>query len=180
MTATASALPSLPTVKASEPGALPTIVVDSREQTPLPIRRLPTVEGGLYTGDYSIRGMEASFAVERKSIADLVTSVGPERSRFERELHRLRSYDFARLLVIGTEQDIRTGNYRSRMNPKSVLHSLWAYEARYRLLTVFAATPEAGAALVERWAYFYTRETIRRADGLFRGIRNAEPEGARA
>ena len=31
---------------------LPCVVVDSREQDPLPIRRLPVIRTGLYSGDY--------------------------------------------------------------------------------------------------------------------------------
>jgi hypothetical protein len=38
---------------------------------PLRFERLKAVAGTLYSGDYSIAGLEASFAVERKSIDDL-------------------------------------------------------------------------------------------------------------
>ena len=51
------------------------IVTDSREQTPLVFTRFPTITAGLVTGDYSVRGLEDHFAIERKSIADLVGSV---------------------------------------------------------------------------------------------------------
>lgn len=140
--------------------ALPTVVVDTREQDPLPIARLPTVAGTLTSGDYALAGAEERLAIERKSIADLVSCVGPERDRFERELHRLRGHDFARLLIVGTETEIREHRYRSRTKPKSVLHSLYAWEIRFRVPFVFAPTPEAGAALVERWTWFYCREII--------------------
>lgn len=143
----------------------PVIVVDSREQEPLPIRE-PFERGGLYSGDYSYRGGEDRFAVERKSIADLVASVGPERDRFENELHRLRGYDFARLLVIGSIGEIEMGRYRSRMNPTAVLHSCWAFEARYRLPVVFTPTAEEGARLVERWAFWHAREAMKRSERI--------------
>jgi len=78
---------------------LPTLVIDSREQEPLPIRRLPWCRGGIYTGDYSVVGLETLFSVERKSIADLVDCcVDSNRKRFENELHRLRGFRFRRLL----------------------------------------------------------------------------------
>jgi ERCC4-type nuclease len=48
-------------------------VVDVREQTPLVFTRLQAVSGTLYSGDYSIQGLEAIFSVERKSIEDLVS-----------------------------------------------------------------------------------------------------------
>src|SRR5690606_8361398 len=50
----------------------PTIVVDTREQQPLPFSRLKSERGTLATGDYSFRGGEEVFAIERKSVADLV------------------------------------------------------------------------------------------------------------
>ena len=39
----------------------PVIVVDTREQAPLKFERLESVAGTLYSGDYSIAGLEASF-----------------------------------------------------------------------------------------------------------------------
>ena len=69
----------------------PIIVVDTREQKPLSFQRLEAVPGTLAIGDYSIAGLEHLFAVERKTIADLVGCCAPaeNRSRFERELHKL-------------------------------------------------------------------------------------------
>src|ERR1700757_1958282 len=120
--------------------AEPMIVVDTREQLPLPFSRLKTRAGALVTGDYSVAGLESLFAIERKSIGDLVgCCVGENRERFERELHRLRGYHFARLLVIGTRGEIEMQRYRSKISPRSVLGSLAAWEVRY-LPVVFAAT----------------------------------------
>jgi hypothetical protein len=46
---------SLPTI---------TIVIDSREQTPLVFTRFASVTGTLTTGDYSVVGLEELFAIE--------------------------------------------------------------------------------------------------------------------
>ena len=143
-----------------------TITIDTREQTPLPFSNIPTEAGTLQSGDYSIRGLEHLFAIERKTIADLVGSVTRDRERFERELHRLRGFHFARLLVIGSEQQIANGQYRSNANPKAVLHSMYALEIRYSVPIVFSPTPQAAALLVERWAYWYAREICKNAKGL--------------
>ena len=140
----------------------PTIIIDSREQSPLVLTRLKSQVGSLQSGDYSVLGLEDEFSCERKSISDLCGSLTSGRERFERELHRLRGFRFARLLIIGTEEDIKAGNYRSRVNPKSVWASLCAFEVRYGVPFVFAPTPEEGALLVERWAYYYTREHFRK------------------
>jgi DNA excision repair protein ERCC-4 len=76
------------------------VVFDSREQDPLIFQNLTSVRGTLYTGDYSILGLEELIAVERKTIPDLVSCcMGENRERFERELHRLRGFRFKRLLI---------------------------------------------------------------------------------
>jgi hypothetical protein len=77
-----------------------------------------------------------------------------DRQRFERELHRLRGFHFKRLLVIGTEQEIRAGQYQS---------NVYAFEARYDVPVIFSPTPEQAALLVERWAYWYAREVQKNA-----------------
>lgn len=148
----------------------PKIVVDSREQNPLVFTRLASIPGTLYAGDYSIAGLQASFAVERKSLDDLANcSMGNNRERFEHELLRLRGYRFRRLLVVGTRTDIAAGHYHSRIAPKAVLATLGAFEVRYDLPVVFAETPEGAATCIERWAWYYAREAVENANDLLRG-----------
>ena len=156
----------------------PTIVVDSREQAPLRFLRLESVTGSLASGDYSFAGGEHLFAVERKSIPDLVSSVcTQERERFERELHRLRGFRFARLLIVGTREEIETGSYRSQAKPKSVLNSLAAFEARYSVPVVFAPTPTVAAAQIESWAYWCAREVVEAANELLKGHKRVQRAG---
>jgi len=56
----------------------PVLLVDTREQDPLPLHlNHPNWIGGerrvaLKTGDYSVEGMEGLLCLERKSLADLV------------------------------------------------------------------------------------------------------------
>ena len=113
-------------------------------------------------------GLEELFAVERKSIPDLVACCGAERDRFERELHRLRGYRFKRLLIVGAEVDIQAMRYRSRMAPAAVLGSLCAFEVRYDVPVVFCRSPQAAARLVERWAFYFARECVESVNGLWR------------
>jgi len=164
-------LPPLPALKhlGELADRLPVIVIDTREQEPLPIRRLPVIRSGIYSGDYSIAGMEAVFAVERKSIADLVSCcAGSNRERFENELHRLRGFKFKRLLIIGTQAEIEAGQYRSNIRPASVLGTLAAFEIRYDIPVVFAPTPEDGAHRVETWSWYMAREAVETVNGIFR------------
>jgi DNA excision repair protein ERCC-4 len=155
-------------------GTEPVIVVDSREQAPLPFARLKTQAGTLITGDYSVAGLENLFAVERKSISDLVgCCMGENRERFEREMHRLRGFRFRRLLIVGTEEDILAGRYRSAITPQAIMATLGAFEARYDLPVVFRPTPELAAAQIERWAYWFTREMVETVNSLWRGQKDA-------
>jgi ERCC4-type nuclease len=161
----------------------PTLVIDTREQTPLAPQRLPWTRGTLTTGDYSVLGLEDLFAVERKSIDDLVAccksgtkAAEGERERFERELHRLRGFRFARLLVVGTVADIEAGAYKSEIAPLAVRNSLRAFEARYNIPVIFRSTPEAAAELVEDWAYWFARECA----GAVEKMRLAEKRAERA
>jgi ERCC4-type nuclease len=148
----------------------PVIAVDTREQTPLKFTRLQAVERALFTGDYSIKGLEDQFAVERKSIDDLVNCcLSSNRERFEHELHRLRGYQFKRLLVIGSREDIAAGLYHSRINPKAVLATLAAFEIRYSIALVFCSSPEEAATMVERWVWWFSREVVENANALLRG-----------
>lgn len=176
-TAAPESLPALPALRhlGDLADLRPTIVVDTREQDPLPICRLPSVRGTLTSGDYSVAGLEDLFAVERKSIPDLVSCcVGENRERLERELHRLRGCRFARLLIVGTREEIEGGCYRSKIKPAAVLHSLAAWEARFGVPVVFLPTPEAAAEQVEAWAYWFAREAVTSANGLLRANRAAK------
>lgn len=137
---------------------LPQIIIDSREKTPLAFANLPTETSTLYSGDYSVKGLEEVFAIERKTIADLVSSLTRNRDRFTNELHRLRGYRFRRLLIVGSRHEIQIGNYRSQAKPRAILASLAAVEARYDIPAVFSSTPFAAALTVEQWAFWAWRE----------------------
>lgn len=153
----------------------PVVIIDTREQDPLPISRLETVRAGLQSGDYSFQGGEHVFAVERKSIDDLVgCCTGENRERFEREMHRLRGFRFKRLLIVGSKRTIEAQGYRSKIKPAAVLHSLAAWECRFDLPVVFVDHPEQAAALVEGWAWWFAREMVEGANSLLRGSKTVE------
>jgi ERCC4-type nuclease len=145
----------------------PVIVIDTREQEPLTFTRFEAVRDTLYSGDYSVRGLENSFCVERKSLDDIANCcVNSNRDRFEHELHRLRGYQFKRLLIIGTREEIGAGRYHSRVVPKAVLATLGAFEVRYSIPLVFCSSPQEAAAAIERWAFYYSREVMKLAQVL--------------
>lgn len=147
--------PKLPAITI-EPGSMPTIIIDKAEQDPLPISFATSIEH-LTTGDYSYKGGEMTFRVERKSIADLTTCIGVDRDRFERQLDRMRAYQYPRLLIVGDASDFINGRYRSRLDPAKGLSSLRAFEARY-IPIWWESTAESAARRVELWAYWHYRE----------------------
>jgi ERCC4-type nuclease len=133
----------------------------------------------LIAADYSIAGAETLFGIERKTIPDLITSCTSERERFERELVRLRSFRFRRLVIVGSESDILHGNFRSLANPKAVIATLHCFEVRYDLPFQFCATPEIAARLIERWARWFSRELYKNANALLESSQ-VEKENARS
>jgi ERCC4-type nuclease len=148
----------------------PVIIVDTREQQPLVFSHLESRRGTLGTGDYSILGLEQEFSVERKgSIDEVALCCGEERERFTRELFRLRSHKFRRLLIVGSEEAIVTHQYRSNIKPQSVLGSLYAWQARFDIPIAWCQTPAAAARLTELWVFYYCREVVESANNLLRG-----------
>ena len=148
----------------------PVIVIDNREQEPLRLTHFESVRDTLYSGDYSLRGLENSFAVERKSLDDLANCcLATNRDRFEHELHRLRGYQFKHLLIIGSREEIAVGRYHSRIAPRAVLATLGAFEIRYSIPLVFCASLKEAAAAIERWVSWTAREIVKSANNLLRG-----------
>lgn len=111
-----------------------TIIEDTREQTPL--TEWPSwvrVERAtLHTGDYSILGWEESFTVERKSLADLITTMltGYEASserpkrRFNRVLERMRHFDCRSVVVTATPEQVLAARFHCG---KPAGSALWGF-----------------------------------------------------
>ncbi|MEM7387249.1 MAG: ERCC4 domain-containing protein [Verrucomicrobiota bacterium] len=138
-----------------------TVVIDTREKAPLRFSE-NTESGSLYSGDYSIKGYEDIFAVERKSLADLTGSLSSGRDRFQRELHRLRGYRFKRLLIVASKADAKAKKYRSQITPASVFGSVQAFEVRYDIPVIWEPSELNAARLVEQWGKYFVREHLAR------------------
>ena len=50
-----------------------------------------------------------------------------------------------------------------------MLATVCAFEVRYDLPVVFVSTAQAGARLVERWAFYYARQAVETVNDLWRG-----------
>jgi ERCC4-type nuclease len=126
-----------------------TVLVDNNEQIPYRFtglhadsrqNNLPliiTVErANLHTGDYSIKDHHNRVMVERKSLADLFSTLSQGRARFEDELLRMNDPKYFPLVsAVVVEADLETILKRppplSQLNPKSVVRSMIAWQQRF-------------------------------------------------
>jgi ERCC4-type nuclease len=124
------------------------VIIDTREQAPFSFGRFPDVQverATLPTGDYSLAGFESVIACERKEVNDLIACLqNGNRDRFERELSRGVALHRFSVLVEATLEDISHHRYRSEMNPKAALQSLFAFQVRYGTAFLFCGN-RAGA-----------------------------------
>ena len=146
-----------------------TVIVDSREQLPWSFRNfkcdsphqerpliITTKVKALKTGDYSIHGYEDRVCIERKSLADLYSTIGQNRERFVAEFERMLAFEFAALVIEADWLTICTSPpSHSKLHPKSVYRSLLAWSQRYNVHVHACSTPvfaeEMGFRLLERY-----------------------------
>jgi ERCC4-type nuclease len=95
------------------------IVIDTREKRPYIFEN--SIKKALLSGDYSLEGFENQIAIERKSLDDFISTILNSSLRFRRELTRLTAYEYAAVIVEGSIQDILNGEYKSKINPQSLL-----------------------------------------------------------
>lgn len=139
------------------------IVVDHREKKPYDFPSISDefIETGeLNVGDYSIKGFEDTYAVERKTLDDLATSLGSDRLRFENEIRRANGFanrndddnpipgtkpdrplDEFIVVIEGSESDVypysdsgHCPNYYSRIVPNAVIGTVEQWPDKYRSL----------------------------------------------
>lgn len=121
------------------------VCVDGREKAPYHFTGLvadaaqqhrpiivPTEWAHLKTGDYTIRGLEDQFTVERKSLVDLFSTLGQHRDRFEAEHKRMAKMLRALVVIESTWFEItHWPPERSKLNPKTVFRTAVSWYARY-------------------------------------------------
>ena len=140
------------------------IIIDTREELPYTTFTVPTERGALYVGDYSIKGLEKHDAIERKELNDLIGCLTKSgRDRFERELCRGKGLDFFAVVVEGSIQDIKAGNYRSQMHPNAAYNSILAFMVRYKCPFFFVPNRKRGAELIQELLKHAYEDVLKRA-----------------
>jgi ERCC4-type nuclease len=124
----------------------PVIAIDTREQAPYDFdgSGLQTVRIGLSTADYSVVGLEAKVAIERKMLQDFVSCCTHERPRFWRELERLKLYPIKAVVVEGTIDQILMGQFRGAANPRSIVASALAIVIDHQIPVLFSGSRQQG------------------------------------
>ena len=124
------------------------VVIDTRER--LPYEFEDSIIRTLQTGDYSIFGYEDQVTVERKTKADAYGTIGKGRTRFIKELERLREIDYSAIVVEASLSNFVEAPQFSQLNPKSAINSLLAWSIRYGVHVYFADNRTMGNLLTLR------------------------------
>jgi ERCC4-type nuclease len=111
------------------------LVIDTREQNPLctEVKGLTVCRDTLKDGDYSIRGFEDQFTVERKQTSDFFSFIGKERRRTVQKLERLKTFDFAAIVIEASIDDLFSPQLYTQISPEVVRHFLVSANVRYGL-----------------------------------------------
>ena len=150
------------------------IVIDSNEQTPLRFSPdAPTIRQKIYPGDYSIVGFTNKFAVERKSLEDLVGSLlgteiqadGSKRYRLDKlteELLAMRDFKFKCLCCEEPRSRLEAGWYHSSVKPFNIIGIICDLEAYTGVQFKFFEDREQMA----RWIEYEAKQFWRVEHGL--------------
>lgn len=133
------------------------IVIDTREQKPLwlpkPPKGLVLTRGTLKNGDYSIRGFEDVFAIERKD-TDLFAYLTREREKTKEKLIRLSDYEFKALVIEFQEEELYMPHLFTDISPEVIRQSLVSFEIKYGL-HIFYGDKRAIERKVLDWMIYY-------------------------
>lgn len=145
------------------------VLVDSREQKPLRFRSLRSERATLKSGDYSVRGpgfdLRDTVLIERKSVADLVSSLGTGRARFEREMERLARVRWRYLVIEGEWRELAAGTRFSGLTPKQIVSPMLAWQMKYDLHVIAMPDRAWAARAVEMLLFFAAKYTIESTKG---------------
>jgi len=134
------------------------IRVDTREQQPLEFENCGVVRGTITVFDYAIEGDHNAFAVERKSLADLIQSIAMQRN-FARELkkiRRARAVGMPRIFYVveANREDVEHYDYscfkNGRVSPQFIYRQLSILEYEHDVHVVFSCDALGAARDVYR------------------------------
>lgn len=139
------------------PFTLPTLLVDTREQTPLDFsiykeRFQHVCPASLPFGDYQVMspGLDRSIVFERKSLNDLVGTLTTGRERFIRELEKLADCEYAAIIIEASYGAV-LGPYKySKMPSHKIIGQLQMYQVRFDIDVIFAGSRQHSTEIIMR------------------------------
>ncbi|NOU36253.1 MAG: hypothetical protein HOO88_05745 [Kiritimatiellaceae bacterium] len=123
------------------------IRIDTREQLPLDFDRCAVVRNTIQTFDYAIEGDQFRFAIERKSLPDLIQSLAIQKN-WCRELKKIRRaralQNMPRIFYVveANREDIEHFDYSlftgGRVGPDFIFHQLSEFEYFHDVHVIFS------------------------------------------
>jgi ERCC4-type nuclease len=140
-----------------------TVVTDTREQLPyiFDSKKVATIRKALPAGDYSLDGLEDRVAVERKTLADFVTTVIRGRKRFHRELQKLSAFESACVVVECNFRDLVEGRYRSGAHPHALIATVASIVVDFGVPVYFCSDRQAACRFVQEYLTRFHRRIAR-------------------
>jgi len=129
------------------------LIQDTNEQKPLwtdneswVINK--TLRNGKYTrGDYSIKGFEDKFCIERKQMSDFYSYIGKERMKTTHKMHQFQQMNWVGFVIEASEDDILMGHPMSQVSPETARQALVSFEIRYGVHVYYNRSREC----IKRW-----------------------------
>ena len=145
------------------------LIQDTREQRPLFTGEdypglikgeLTVIQTALPDGDYSIKGFESRFSIERKQLSDFYTYIGKDRDSTRKKMERFKEIvsagGFAGLIIESSEEDVLAGYSMSRLSPNVARAALTSFEVRYGIHVYMSRSRDALRRwIIERAVKFY-------------------------
>ncbi len=141
------------------------IIIDTREQLPyidvFDRLKINYYKKALRTGDYSIKGHENKFALERKTLNDFISSITSGRERFIKEMKRASAFTYFAVIIETSYFDIKHKNYYSDVPPKVILNTIFSWSTKYNMPFFLVGSREGGALATVKLAEFYLKNVAK-------------------
>jgi ERCC4-type nuclease len=136
------------------------VVVDTREQQPIfgsrPPKGLTITVSKLDYGDYSLRGFENQFCIERKKISDLLSYCTVEREKKTKpKMEQFKRMDWVGLIIEARESEVYSPYEHSNISPEAVRQAIVSFEVRYGVHVYIGNRENSLRWMVDRMVKYY-------------------------
>lgn len=136
------------------------IVQDTREQNGL-FKEGQCVIATLHTGDYSIQGCEETFSIERKSLADLFSTLSGGHDRFKKEIARSLELEYFAIVVEGSWTSMVGKTFHgakySKMPGSVIAKIITTIHIKYKVPVFFAQSRAEARSIIKHLCAGYLR-----------------------